>query len=205
MLTATQSFLHTACHIAAAGVAPVDIKFLVDSITATTAALSGTDTAQWVVHNSTLQQHTAALAGNRRLQQQGQTYVKVELSLLTTNPQLVVYRLTQAPMAASPTGAASSSVQANCVSEYCSRLAAAGIPVDSNSIHISPVYDFGSSGSDPAAAAAARDAAVARSRTLGLTIGVCVAASVVFLLLLCNARRIISCWRCRTASVDQSR
>lgn len=195
-------------YVTCVGVVPVDLAGLLNSTTAVTATLSGTNAGQWTTSNNTLP--LASLTGSRKLQQQQQD-MSVSLAIVTTNPQLVVFRLTQTPLPssaaavqASSPAAGSSSVQGNCKTEYCLRLAAAGIPVDAAfGVKVTPVFDFSTSSSNAdtaAAAIAARDAELARSKTVGVAVGVSVAVAVVVLILLCNARRIIACWHNRAAA-----
>jgi hypothetical protein len=90
----------------------------------TLAQLTGTPAEQW---KSTIAAKTAV----RNLLQVNPTNVAVSLSILTRNPQLVVYRLAQAPSLVDGSG---------CITELCVRLVAAGVPVLTGSIQITPDY-----------------------------------------------------------------
>lgn len=106
----------------------------------TTATISGTPVDRWSMTlqqqqqtGRRLQQQQQQQSARRLLQQQG---VKVVLSLYTTSPQIVWFRL-----AKMPPSAGNSTGFSSCTTEYCSRLVAAGIPVDPSSIVVSPSYD----------------------------------------------------------------
>lgn len=90
----------------------------------TLAQLTGTPSEQW---KTTI----AARTSNRNLLQVNPNNVAVSLSILTRNPQLVVYRLVLA----------SSVVEgSSCDTELCVRLVAAGVPVLPGSMQITPDY-----------------------------------------------------------------
>jgi hypothetical protein len=102
------------------------------------------------------------------------SYLAVSLSILTRNPQLVVYRLAQAPL-----GGASGS---GCSTELCARLIAAGVPIVPGTVVVTPdyssVYQFGT----PAVSQA--DEKLANAQRTGAIVGACVGGGVVLLLLL---------------------
>lgn len=90
----------------------------------TLAQLTGTPAEQW---KATI----AAKTATRNLLQINPTNVAVSLSILTRNPQLVVYRLAQAPTLVDGSG---------CAMELCVGLVAAGVPVLPGSVQITPDY-----------------------------------------------------------------
>lgn len=96
------------------------------STLANLAQLTGTPAEQW---KATIVAKTAT--GTRSLLQINPTNVAVSLSILTRNPQLVVYRLAQAPTLVDGSG---------CATELCVRLVAAGVPVLPGSVQITPDY-----------------------------------------------------------------
>lgn len=101
------------------------------------------------------------------------TSVAVSLSILTRNPQLVVYRLAQAPLRSDGSG---------CTTELCMRLVAAGVPVQPSSVLISPdyssVFQFGT----PAASQV--DARLAETQRTGAIVGAAVGGGVLLIVLL---------------------
>lgn len=143
---------------------------------------------------------SSSSGGGRKLLQQQQPLLYVSASILTSNPVLIVYRLSQQAAAntagSSPTGQAFT----GCTTELCSRLIAAGVPVDPSSIQISPSYAAlaGSGSSSPAAAAAAASAAAAAqlvyTRQLAIIITSSIGGFMVLLVLALNSRRIIDCF-----------
>lgn len=112
-------------------------------------------------------------------------------SILTANPMLVVYRLSQAPTA----GSSNAQAAAGCTTELCNSLMSSGIPIDSSSIEVRPNFDssFGSSsGSSPESAQSNNsDAQMAYTRQLAVIIVCSIAGFVILLILAINSRRII--------------
>lgn len=64
--------------------------------------------------------------------------IRVSLSILAANPQLVFFRLTQPSSLAAAASAAA--LRNSCQTEYCLRLVAAGIPIESAVISIQPDF-----------------------------------------------------------------
>lgn len=126
---------------------------------------------------------TARSTGARRtLLQQVGSDLKVSLSIITAKPQVVAYRLAKA---SSPSADAAAAAVANtCSSEYCSRLVAAGLPVDGSSIQISP--DISTIVTNPGGISiksAAEQEAEARSKFLGAVFGGTIGGALVLLLI----------------------
>lgn len=145
----------------------------------TLAQLTGTPADQW---KATITEKTATSSNRALLQQQqqqdttsvasGTADTAVSLSILTRNPQLVVYRLAQSPTSAT----------AGCSTELCARLLAAGVPVLPGSVAISP--DFSSVFQFGAPAASAVDAQLAAARRTGAIVGAVVGGAVFLIILL---------------------
>jgi len=162
----------------------------------TVSRLSGTPSSQWQVTAqdralpagvvfSAPDGQAGVLGRHRRLQQQQQQqqqYTQVGLSILTTNPALVVFRLAHVPLDA-PAAAAS-----GCRQELCARLAAAGVPVQPLSVQVSPMFDnlLTCQTAPPSAA----DEQLAANRRLGGIIAGAVAGGVLLLVLLFLRRRL---------------
>lgn len=150
----------------------------------TVASTSGTTADQW--QSGTSEQSTSG----RRLRQA--TDLKVDLKILTVNPNLVVYRLAKAP-ANAVTG---------CSSDVCAVLADAGVPIDKNSFLLGPatIYNNLFGIADSGTTANSDAAALQQRRDLGKIVGSSVAGGVVLILLLLNYKRFIGCYRSSRAA-----
>lgn len=179
-----------------AGVTPESFfsTYMVTTAT-TTATLSGTPVDKWIITAEALLQQRPSSTGRRlQQQQQQQQKVLVTLSLLASSPQLIWYRLTQAPGTAARGRQATS---ANCGTEYCNRLAAAGIPIDTTSIQVRPAYESLLSGTNTTGAQfeaeESQEDSLERTRTIAGAVGGSVGGAILLLILFCCRKRIKNC------------
>lgn len=140
----------------------------------TLARLTGTPADQWKATLAAKTSTRALLQTSTTTPTPSGSFLAVSLSILTRNPQLVVYRLAQAPL--------STASGSGCSSELCARLIAAGVPVVPDTVVITPdyssVYQFGT----PAVRKA--DEKLANAQRTGAIVGACVGGGVVLILLL---------------------
>lgn len=151
------------------------------SVLSTLSHLTGTPSDQWKAT------FTAKTNGRALLQASATTdnssssnVVAVSMSILTRNPQLVVFRLAQAPATASATTAGSPGN--GCTTELCNRLLAAGVPVDPSSVVITPdmlAYQFGSTPT-----ASPLDEKLAATQRISAIVGASVGGAVLLVILL---------------------
>lgn len=153
------------------------------TVLVTVSSISGTSADQWKV--STAEQSAAG----RRLMQS--TNLKVDLSIVTVNPNLVVFRLAKPP----------SNSTSGCSSELCGQLSKSGVPLDPNSVVFAPndIYNslFSTSGQNQAGNPEAD--VLQKRRDLGKIVGLSVAGGVLLVLLAINYKRFIACYRSRRA------
>lgn len=140
----------------------------------TLARLTGTPADQWKATLAAKTSTRALLQTSTTTPTTSSSYLAVSLSILTRNPQLVVYRLAQAPLS----GASGS----GCSTELCARLTAAGVPIVPGTEVITPdyssVYQFGT----PAVSQV--DEQLANTQRTGAIVGACVGGGVALILLL---------------------
>lgn len=123
--------------------------------------------------------------------------LKVDLSILTFNPNLVVFRL------AKPPGSSVSS----CTNDLCAQLTEAAVPVDQNSVVFGPqaIYNSLFSTTDQGQAGNPEADVLKKRRDMGKIIGGSVAGGVVFVLLALNYKRFVACYRSRRAVSAQKK